>query len=66
VASVLDRKRAAMAAHASQIPETTSALQIGTEQFAAVYGWEWFIRTGPTGPLDALGRSAVDAALFSV
>ncbi len=54
VATVLDRKRAAMAAHASQIPETTSALQIGLEQFAAVYGWEWFIRHGPAGPLDDL------------
>ncbi len=54
VAGVLERKRAAMAAHASQIPETTSALQIGLEQFAAVYGWEWFIRHGPEGPLDAL------------
>jgi LmbE family N-acetylglucosaminyl deacetylase len=56
VACVLDRKRAAMAAHASQIPETTSALQIGLEQFAAVYGWEWFIRHGPPGPMDALGQ----------
>ena len=54
VGEVLDRKRAAMAAHASQIPDTTSALQIGLEQFAAVYGWEWFIRHGPSGPLDAL------------
>ncbi len=54
VASVLDRKRAAMAAHASQIPESTSALQLGLEQFAAVYGWEWFIRRGPPGPLDTL------------
>lgn len=54
VGQVLDRKRAAMAAHASQIPDTTSALQIGPDQFAAVYGWEWFIRHGPKGPLDAL------------
>ena len=50
----LDRKRAAMAAHASQIPETTSAFQLGLEQFAAVYGWEWFVRTGPPGPIDEL------------
>lgn len=54
VAMVLDRKRAAMAAHGSQIPETTSALQIGPEQFAAVYGWEWYVRCGPPGPLDDL------------
>src|SRR5207302_817928 len=50
VSSELDRKRAAMAAHASQIPETTSAFQLGLEQFAAVYGWEWFVRQGPPGP----------------
>jgi len=54
VAATLDRKRSAMGAHASQIPETTSALQIGLEQFAAVYGWEWFVRHGPRGPLDQL------------
>jgi LmbE family N-acetylglucosaminyl deacetylase len=54
VSSELDRKRAAMAAHASQIPETTSAFQLGLEQFAAVYGWEWFVRHGPPGPIDDL------------
>jgi LmbE family N-acetylglucosaminyl deacetylase len=54
VSSELDRKRAAMAAHASQIPETTSAFQLGLEQFAAVYGWEWFVRNGPPGPIDDL------------
>jgi LmbE family N-acetylglucosaminyl deacetylase len=54
VTSELDRKRAAMAAHASQIPETTSAFQLGLEQFAAVYGWEWFVRRGPPGPIDEL------------
>src|SRR5207245_10858213 len=47
VGGVLDRKREAMASHASQIPETTSALQLGLEQFAAVYGREWFVRRGP-------------------
>lgn len=57
VSTVLDRKRAAMAAHASQIPETTSALQFGLEQFSAVYGCEWFIRHGPPGPLERLEAS---------
>ena len=55
VSSQLARKRAAMAAHASQIPETTSAFQLGLEQFTAVYGWEWFVRSGPPGPIDDLG-----------
>ena len=54
VRSVLDKKRAAMAAHASQIPETASAMRLPTDAFAAVYGYEWFVRRGPPGPLDDL------------
>ena len=54
VRDVLDRKRTAMAAHASQIPESTSALQLPTHHFADVYGWEWYVRSGPRGPLDGL------------
>jgi LmbE family N-acetylglucosaminyl deacetylase len=54
VRDVLDRKRRAMAAHASQIPESTSALQLPAHHFADVYGWEWYVRSGPRGPLDAL------------
>ena len=56
VSGVLDRKRSAMACHGSQIPETTSAFQLGLEQFAAVYGWEWFVRRGPPGVIDQLAR----------
>lgn len=56
VRAVLAAKRAAMAAHASQIPETTSALQLGLEHFADVYGYEWYVRRGPRGPLDGLAR----------
>lgn len=55
VRSVLEVKRRAMLAHASQIPETTSAMRLPTEAFAGVYGYEWFVRTGPPGPLDTLG-----------
>ncbi|MGH9117351.1 MAG: PIG-L deacetylase family protein [Acidimicrobiales bacterium] len=54
VRPVLETKRAAMAAHASQIPETASALQLPVERFAAVYGWEWYVRHGPPGPIDDL------------
>lgn len=54
VRSVLSVKRAAMAAHASQIPETTSALRLPEDHFAGVYGWEWYVRTGPRGPIDDL------------
>ena len=51
---VLPEKRRAMAAHASQIPETASVLQLPDEVFSAVYGYEWFLRTGPPGPIEAL------------
>lgn len=54
VRSTLDVKRAAMAAHASQIPETTSALRLPEHHFADVYGWEWYVRSGPSGPIDRL------------
>jgi LmbE family N-acetylglucosaminyl deacetylase len=50
----LERKRAAIAAHSSQIPETAAAFQLGMEQFSAVYGWEWFVRVGGPGVLDDL------------
>ena len=43
-----------MAAHASQIPETSSAMRLPDADFAAVYGYEWYVRSGPRGPLDAL------------
>ncbi|HUP68707.1 MAG TPA: PIG-L family deacetylase [Acidimicrobiales bacterium] len=54
VREVLETKRRAMTAHASQMPETTSAMRLPTEAFAAVYGYEWFVRDGPPGPLDDL------------
>jgi hypothetical protein len=43
-----------MACHGSQIPETASALRLPTQAFTAVYGWEWYVRHGPPGPLDEL------------
>jgi LmbE family N-acetylglucosaminyl deacetylase len=57
VRAELEAKRAAMAAHASQIPESTSALQLPADHFTDVYGWEWYVRVGPPGPLDGLARS---------
>jgi LmbE family N-acetylglucosaminyl deacetylase len=55
VRSVLAAKRAAMAAHASQIPETADVMRLPTEAFAAVYGYEWYVRRGPVGAIDGLG-----------
>ncbi len=48
-------KRAAMAAHTSQIPPGSETLTMAVETFEGVYGYEWFIRAvGSAGPLDAL------------
>jgi LmbE family N-acetylglucosaminyl deacetylase len=54
VRRVLPVKRRAMAAHASQIPETSSAMRLPDADFAAVYGYEWYARRGPAGPIDDL------------
>ncbi len=49
----LATKRASMAAHASQISETSFFLSMPEEAFAAAFGWEWFIRHGvPEGHRD--------------
>jgi LmbE family N-acetylglucosaminyl deacetylase len=42
----LAAKRASMAAHASQIPDTSFFLAMADEAFEATFGWEWFIRRG--------------------
>ncbi|MEI8336879.1 MAG: PIG-L family deacetylase [Actinomycetes bacterium] len=50
VTSVVDRKRAAMAAHASQIPEDSFFLNMPVEIYALAFGTEWFTRRGaPVG-----------------
>jgi LmbE family N-acetylglucosaminyl deacetylase len=54
VRPVLPVKRRAMAAHASQIPESSSAMRLPDADFAAVYGYEWYARRGPMGPIDEL------------
>lgn len=43
-------KRAAMAAHASQIGETSFFLQMPLDTFAESFGYEWFIRVGQPRP----------------
>jgi LmbE family N-acetylglucosaminyl deacetylase len=46
VSGFADQKRAAMAAHASQIPEDSFFLAAPPEFFAESFGREWFIRRG--------------------
>jgi LmbE family N-acetylglucosaminyl deacetylase len=50
----LAAKRAAIAAHASQVHETSSVMQLSPDSFRSVYGFEWYVRHGPPGVLDAL------------
>jgi LmbE family N-acetylglucosaminyl deacetylase len=51
----IDAKRAAFAAHASQLPEHSETMRLDTSAFEAVYGIEWFNRVGPAAVLDRLG-----------
>ncbi len=46
VSAYLDRKRAAMRAHASQISEHSFFLAMPDDAFRAAFGTEWFIRDG--------------------
>jgi LmbE family N-acetylglucosaminyl deacetylase len=46
VTDYIDAKRAAMAAHASQISEASFFLAMPRERFAQAFGTEWFIRRG--------------------
>ena len=50
----VDRKRASMAAHTSQLPERVLDEVVPHASFAAVYGYEWYVRDGPPGPIDRL------------
>lgn len=43
VTAHLDRKRAAIAAHRSQVPESSFFLQMPPEMFAASFGREWYV-----------------------
>jgi LmbE family N-acetylglucosaminyl deacetylase len=50
VRAYLATKRAALAAHSSQVDETSFFLQMPEEIFAVAFGTEWFIRRGvPAG-----------------
>jgi len=47
VTTVLDKKRAAMVAHPSQIPEDSWFLRMAPDAFAEAFGTEWYLRTRP-------------------
>jgi LmbE family N-acetylglucosaminyl deacetylase len=54
VGAHLAAKRAAIAAHRSQVLTTSEVITMPPDVFAQVYGLEWYIRRGPAGPLDHL------------
>ena len=54
IARVIERKRAALAAHASQLPDDAPVFELGEANFAAVYGLEWYRRVGPPTALDRI------------
>lgn len=55
VRPVIDLKRSAMSAHASQIAADSETLTMAGDTFEGVYGFEWFVRArGPATPLESL------------
>ncbi len=55
VSAFVDRKRASIACHASQVTDTGMFLSMPEDQFNLAFGTEWFIRAGvappPAGPV---------------
>ncbi len=49
VRDFIDHKRAAMVAHASQIPPDSFFLQLPLDAFREAFGWEWYIRRDAPG-----------------
>jgi len=59
VTAYLDRKRASMRAHASQIAEQSFFLAMPEEQFAMAFGTEWFTERGVPLPVDSFGDAII-------
>jgi LmbE family N-acetylglucosaminyl deacetylase len=57
VTAHVDRKRASMRAHASQISEQSFFLSMPDEAFASSFGIEWFIRRGVPVPVEGYENS---------
>jgi LmbE family N-acetylglucosaminyl deacetylase len=53
----IDRKRASMRAHASQIAEQSFFLAMPEERFADVFGTEWYVRRGVSTPVQRFETS---------
>jgi len=66
VRSVLPQKKAAIAAHASQVDATSSLMTLSDDSFRNVYGYEWFVRTGPPGVIESLADPPGSTTVFMV
>ena len=54
ISNTIEVKRRAMRAHSSQINDTSSALTLSDEEFSAVYGYEWLIKSDKNSTLNSL------------
>lgn len=61
VTAQLDRKRASMRAHASQIAEQSFFLAMPDDVFAVAFGTEWYIHRGVATPVEAFETSIIPA-----
>ena len=59
VSAYLERKRQAMAAHASQISETSFFLTMPPEVFNRAFGTEWYIRRGVVPAADGTKETSL-------
>jgi LmbE family N-acetylglucosaminyl deacetylase len=59
----IDRKRRAMEAHPSQIPDDSFFLSMPDPVFAAVWGTEWYIRIRPVPEASGPGHWESDLRL---
>lgn len=65
VTSYLDRKRAAMAAHASQISDTSYFLSLSPDGFRQAFGTEWYRRTWTNGREESSRLPGMSTDLFT-
>jgi LmbE family N-acetylglucosaminyl deacetylase len=56
----IERKRASMRAHASQIAETSFFLAMPDDVFVEAFGTEWYILAGQPTPVDHFATWLLD------
>ena len=64
VSAYVDRKRASITCHASQVTDTGMFLSMPDDQFNLAFGTEWFIRAGATPGSEGCGDGPVEGWLL--